>query len=219
MSHNNLSDIKKQHVENYLNALLDQIKNNTDVLVDQDITSLLKKPPLDSMDTLRVKLLDLAKKHQIVLNTEKLDELIESYRNVLLKSCDEIKNIRISKLQSFVSKDNLKDDNDMIKINKSEFNSINQKIKKVLKDALVNANDHYICKNINSVFPKDLDENLKKKIIDEYTKYLNGNYKKQLIENFEIKVLVKDTTLLNSIKEQNERYLFTLEHSRVFQDL
>ena len=126
MSHNNLSDIKKQHVENYLNALLDQIKNNTDVLVDQDITSLLKKPPLDSMDTLRVKLLDLAKKHQIVLNTEKLDELIESYRNVLLKSCDEIKNIRISKLQSFVSKDNLKDDNEMIKINKSEFNSINQ---------------------------------------------------------------------------------------------
>ena len=217
MSQNNLEDIKKQHVENYLNALLEQIKNNTDVLVDQDITSLLKKPPLDSMDTLKGKLLELAKKNKIILNHEKLDEFVESYRDCLLKSCDEMKKIRISKLQSFVSKDSLKD-NEVIKINKNDFASINQKMKKILKDSFISAYDNCISK-IDGVFPKEMDEELKKKILEDYTKYLNGNYKRQLLENFEIKSLVKDTTLMNSMKEQNERYLFTLDHSRVFQDL
>ena len=217
MSQNNLEDIKKQHVENYLNALLEQIKNNTDVLVDQDITSLLKKPPLDSMDTLKGKLLELAKKNKIILNHEKLDEFVESYRDCLLKSCDEMKKIRISKLQSFVSKDSLKD-NEVIKINKSDFTSINQKMKKILKDSFTSAYDKCISK-IDGVFPKEMDEEIKKKILEDYTKYLNGNYKRQLLENFEIKSLVKDTTLMNSMKEQNERYLFTLDHSRVFQDL
>lgn len=217
MNQNNLEDIKKQHVENYLNSLLEQIKNNTDVLVDQDITSLLKKPPLDSMDTLKGKLLELAKKNRIILNHEKLDEFVESYRDCLLKSCDEMKKIRISKLQSFVSKDSLKD-NEVIKINKSDFTSINQKMKKILKDYFTFAYDKCIPK-IDGVFPKEMDEELKKKILEDYTKYLNGNYKRQLLENFEIKSLVKDTTLMNSMKEQNERYLFTLDHSRVFQDL
>jgi hypothetical protein len=217
MSQNNLEDIKKQHVENYLNALLEQIKNNTDVLVDQDITSLLKKPPLDSMDTLKGKLLELAKKNKIILNHEKLDEFVESYRDCLLKSCDEMKKIRISKLQSFVSKDSLKD-NEVIKINKSDFTSINQKMKKILKDSFTSAYDKCISK-IDGIFPKEMDEELKKKILEDYTKYLNGNYKRQLLENFDIKSLVKDTTLMNSMKEQNERYLFTLDHSRVFQDL
>ena len=217
MSQNNLEDIKKQHVENYINALLEQIKNNTEVLVDQDITSLLKKPPLDSMDTLKGKLLELAKKNKIILNHEKLDEFVESYRDCLLKSCDEMKKIRISKLQSFVSKDSLKD-NEVIKINKSDFASINQKMKKILKDSFISAYDKCISK-IDGVFPKEMDEELKKKILEDYTKYLNGNYKRQLLENFDIKSLVKDTTLMNSMKEQNERYLFTLDHSRVFQDL
>ena len=41
---------------------------------------------------------------------------------------------------------------------------------------------------------------------------------KQLLENIDIKILVKDTTLINSSKEQAERYLFTINNSRLFDD-
>ena len=55
--------------------------------------------------------------------------------------------------------------------------------------------------------------------MDDISKYVKGNYQKQLMENFDIKILVKDTTLINGTKEQGERYLFTLNHSHLFQDL
>jgi hypothetical protein len=32
----------------------------------------------------------------------------------------------------------------------------------------------------------------------------------------DIKILVKDTTLINGVKEQSERYIFTLENSRLY---
>ena len=57
-----LEKFKLQHQNNYKKALLENIKNNTTVLFNDDISSLLKKPPLDSMDLLKKKFLDIAKK-------------------------------------------------------------------------------------------------------------------------------------------------------------
>ena len=57
-----LEEFKKQHFDNYKQAILEIIRNNTDVLVNEDIMSLLRKPPLDSMDSIKSKYLDLAKK-------------------------------------------------------------------------------------------------------------------------------------------------------------
>ena len=42
--------IKLQHIESYKKAIIETIKNNTNSLIDDDIMSLIKKPPLDSMD-------------------------------------------------------------------------------------------------------------------------------------------------------------------------
>ena len=64
-----------------------------------------------------------------------------------------------------------------------------------------------------------MDVDIKKKIVTEVTKFVNGSYQKQLLENVDFKVLVKDTILMNGTKEQNERYLFTLNNSRIFSDL
>ena len=50
MSEEELKKIKIQHIDNYKKAILENIKNNTNALVDEDIKSLLKTPPLDSMD-------------------------------------------------------------------------------------------------------------------------------------------------------------------------
>ena len=72
---NNVEDFKKTHLDNYRRTLVDTLVNNTNALFDEDIASLLKKPPLDSMDVIKSRFLDLAKKNKIILNT---DELIGS---------------------------------------------------------------------------------------------------------------------------------------------
>ena len=41
-----VEEFKKQHFANYKQAIIENIKKNTSTLVDEDIMSLLKKPPL-----------------------------------------------------------------------------------------------------------------------------------------------------------------------------
>ena len=77
MMEDTLKKFKEQHFNNYKLAILETIKNNTNVLIDEDMMSLIKKPPLDSMDVIKTKFLDLAKKNKIVLNTEKLDKMMD----------------------------------------------------------------------------------------------------------------------------------------------
>ena len=50
-----IEELKLNHFKNYRNALIENVRNNTNVLVDDDIMSLLKKPPLDSMDLIKSK--------------------------------------------------------------------------------------------------------------------------------------------------------------------
>lgn len=213
------NDLIKQHEDTYRQAILDNIKNNTDVLVDQDIVSLLKKPPLDSMDLIRTKFLDLAKKNKIVLNTEELGVLLDNYREFILGCCEEIKNIRVVALDSVVEKSKLSKSNDTIKINKTDFIKINKKIKKLLKDRLIDGSNTYIINKIDNIFKDDVDNEIKTKIVEDISKFISGRYQKQIMESVDIKILVKDTTLMNGTKEQGERYLFTLEHSRLLNEI
>lgn len=213
-----INEFRMQHIDSYRNAVIEIVKNNTFVLVDQDITSLLRKPPLDSMDVIKSKFLSLAKRNKTILNTEELSKILDNYRNFLLDCCGDIKNIRINELTNIVKNIKFEKSNDIIKINKKDFNNINKKIKKILKDRLESGVDSCILKNVDSVFSSDLDEEIKKKIILDVTKYIKSNYKNQVLENFDIKILVKDTTLMNSSKEQADRYLFTLNNSRLLND-
>ena len=213
-----LKQLKRQHIDNYKNAIIDIITNNTNVLVDEDIMSLLRKPPLDSMDLIKSKFLDLAKKNSTILNTEELSNLLDNYRDKLMKEMASIKVIRIKELTKSI--DDIKyEDNDVFKLNKKDFVKVDKDIKKILKDQLNNSFDKYILKNINKVFSNDIDSNIMNNIVSNITKFINGPYQRQLLENFDIKVLVKNTTLINNIKEHNERYLFTINNSRIFNDL
>ena len=58
----NIEQLKIQHFNTYKSAIIETIKNNTHVLTNDDLMSLLKKPPLDSMDSIKSKFLSLAKK-------------------------------------------------------------------------------------------------------------------------------------------------------------
>ena len=211
-----LEELKKQHLDNYKQAIIEIINNNTDVLVNEDIMSLLRKPPLDSMDLIKSNFLDLAKKNKIVLDTIKLDELLDGYRKDVIKCCVKIKKTRIDTLEKVIASIQLSKDTDIIKINKKEFNDINKNIKKIMKDQLQDSVEKIIAKGILSVFSSDVDDSVKKKICDEVIKFVKGSYQRQLFENVDFKTLVKDTTLANSVKEHGERHLFTLANSRLF---
>lgn len=218
MDDKELKKLKKQHIDNYRNSILDIISNNTSVLVDEDISSLIKKPPLDSMDFLKKKILSSAKKNKIVVKSEALDHLLEIYRKDLLKCCLKIKKIRQDSLSLIVKKIKLEKNTDVIKINKKDFAGINREIKKLIKEQFYYSREEIFLKKINSIFPKDIDSDLIDNVVSELKKYVQGIYQKQLLENIDIKIMVKDTTLINSVKEQAERYLFTLKNSRLLND-
>ena len=214
-----IEELKKNHIRNYKNALFENVKNNTNVLVDEDIMSLLKKPPLDSMDIIKSKFLDLAKKNKIILNTENLNNIMDKYREDLVKICCELKKLRIDSLDIKIEEFNFEKDNDVFKLVKKDFVSINKNIKKLVKEHVNKYLEKDILKKVESLFLDNVDLDVRNKIILEFTKFVNGSYQKQLLESIDFKVLVKDTILMNGIKEQNERYLFTLNNSRIFSDL
>ena len=218
MSEEDVKQFMKQHIDNYRSAIIDIIHNNTSVLVDEDITSLLKTPPLDSMDTLKTKLLSFAKSNKIVFNTESLNKILESYRKDIIKCCPKIKKTREEPLKEIVSKTVFNKKNTIIHINKKDFIIINRDIRRLVKAQLKDSYENKILNKIDSIFSKDIDIKVKDNIIEDLDKYIKKVYNKQLLENMDIKILVKDTTLMNNVKEQSERYLFTLKNSRLLNE-
>ena len=214
-----IEELKKNHIKNYKNALIENVKNNTNVLVDEDIMSLLKKPPLDSMDVIKSKFLDLAKKNKIILNTENLNNIMDKYRDDLVKICRDLKKIRVDSLNLKIEEFKFEKDSDVFKLAKKDFISINKAMKKLVKEHVNKYLEKDILKKSDCLFLDDVDLDIRKKIISEVTKFVNGSYQRQLLESIDFKVLVKDTILINGTKEQNERYLFTLNNSRIFSDL
>ena len=136
MMEDTLKKFKEQHLENYKSAILEIITNNTNVLVDEDIMSLIKKPPLDSMDVIKSKFLDVAKKNKVVLDTESLDKMMNKYRVGLTKSCEDVRKLRLDFLVSIVNNYKFDKENDVVKIRKKDLEIINKKIKKLLKEHL-----------------------------------------------------------------------------------
>lgn len=211
-----LENLKKQHLLNYKKAILEIIVNNTTGLMDDDIMSLFRVPPLDSMDLIKSKFLSLAKKEEVILNTEALNNIICLYRNSICKSLSKFKKIRIDELSIKIDSFTPTKEYDVFKLMKKDLIAVDKKIRTQLKD-LVNKNiDKMVINNLESIFNFDVDMDKKKLIIRDVSKYLTKNYIKQLFENVDVKVIVKNTTLINGIKEQGERYLFTKEHSRLF---
>ena len=208
-----VEELKKQHFDSYKATLLTIIENNTNILVNEDIKSLIKKPPLDSMDVLKNKFLDLSKKNKIVLNTLELSNLLDDYRKQLNKVIDLIKEERISILSKKVNSFKYKE-NEVLEFYKKDFIFLDKVLKKILKDNMISSYEK-VFKDITKIFDKDIDDSIKNKIIEDIDKFINKNYQKQIMDGFDIKVLVKDTILINSINEQNERYIFKLKNSRL----
>ena len=215
---NDMEQIKKQHLNTYKNATKKIVINNTKALVENDIISLIKKPPLDSMDIIKTKLISLAKKEKIILSTEKLDTLIKNYRDFLEDKLLSLRKIRedylIKKIDEFVPER----ETEIIKIQKKELDSINKTLKQDLKKILDLSQTEILFNNLDTIYEDGIDEEIKSRINKAFTKFMKSTYQKQLNESIAIKTMVKDRTLLSGILEQGERYLFTKSNSHLFDE-
>ncbi len=212
-----IEEIKKQHFESYKKAIIENIRRNTSTLYDEDIMSILKKPPLEAMDLIKSKFLDVAKREKQILNTEKLDGIIDDYRKAVTKSLNEMRKIRegvlIKKVENFEYKKTV----NVFKLSKKDFVEINKNNKSILKQTIKKALSEQILDNAGVIF-KEKNPVIETEIIEEVGKFLKGPYQRQVLENFEFKVIVKDTTLINGVKEQADHYLFTLSNSRLLKE-
>lgn len=215
---NDMEQITKQHLNTYKNATKEIVINNTKALVENDIISLIKKPPLDSMDIIKTKLISLAKKEKIILSTEKLDTLIKNYRDFLEDKLLSLRKIRedylIKKIDEFVPER----ETEIIKIQKKELDSINKTLKQDLKKILDLSQTEILFNNLDTIYEDGIDEEIKSRINKAFTKFMKSTYQKQLNESIAIKTMVKDRTLLSGILEQGERYLFTKSNSHLFDE-
>lgn len=213
MNQETIEDFRQKHFENYKNAVLETLKNNTISLFDDDILSLLKKPPLDSMDVIKCKFLELAKRHKTIIQADVLDKILENYRKKIITYIPSWKQMRIEELQKIITSFSPKKESDVIKFNKKDFIPLNRKLKKAMKLDISDAIDKKIVKNVNHIFTKDFERNDTSVIFNEMIKFVSSTYLKQLLESIDFKVIVKDTTLINGVREQGERFLFTKMNS------
>ncbi len=218
MTEETIEDFRKKHFENYKNAVLETLKNNTTALFMDDILSLLQKPPLDSMDIIKCKFLDLAKKYNTIIQSETLNRLLEEYRNDIISYISEWEAIRIKELKAIIEKFVPKKETDVIKFNKKDFTPLNRKLKKKMKADIMVILNKKIVNNVNSLFTDDLDEKIEKNLSTEMIKFIQTTYIKQLLENIDFKIIVKDTTLINGVREQGERFIFTKMNSHLLND-
>lgn len=206
---NEVEDFKKQHLDTYKNAAKEIINNNTKSLVEGDILSLVKKPPLDSMDVIRTKMISLAKKDKIILDSEKLESVLETYRKELSKSILTLIDIRNTPLIEKIDLFSPSRETEIIKISKKDLDTINKNIKKKVKEIIKDSNEKILFSKVESLYNND-------DISKEFKKFMDSNYIKQLSDSISIKILVKDQTLMSGVIEQGERYLFTKSNSHIF---
>ena len=206
-----IEKLKEEHFNTYKNAVIANIENNSTILVKEDLYSLINKPPLDSMDLLKNKLIALAKKNKIVIDNNNLDKILDDYRKKVIKEFDDFIKTRTTFYTNLVTNIKRENDSTTIKILKKDLSNYNKKMKKDIKKIIEDNTDSLIIKKAVNIFKID-----DQKINSDLNKFINKTYLKQLLENVDIKILVKDATLINSIKEQTERYQFTLNNSHLF---
>ncbi|MBQ1551091.1 MAG: hypothetical protein IIZ67_03220 [Bacilli bacterium] len=206
-----IEKLKDEHFNTYKNAVIANIENNSTILVKEDLYSLINKPPLDSMDLLKNKIIDLAKKNKIVIDNNDLDKILDNYRKKVIKEFDNFIKTRTTFYTDLVSSIKRENDSTTIKILKKDLNNYNKKMKKDIKSIIEDNTNSLILKKSINIFKVD-DSNIN----SDLNKFINKTYIKQFLENVDIKILVKDATLINAIKEQTERYQFTLSNSHLF---
>ena len=211
-----LEEFKRQHLQTYKKAVEEIIKNNTKALIDEDICSLIKQPPLDSMDSVKNKLISLAKKEKLILNTEKLNSLVKKFRNDLNGDLNQLKEVRQSRLIDKVQSFEPERETEIITIQNKDLTPINRELKKQFKGMLKENISSRLEPDVETIYSESADETSKQKVTTGFLKYMSGPYQKQFLSEIEMKTMIKDRTLISMVNEHGERYLFTKTNSHIF---
>ena len=204
-------DILKQHKEILMTAGLELATNNTNSLIEDDIINGVIEVPLEAMDTVKQRVLNIAKHNNLILNSDKFNEVLISYKEELKKEFRNIFKKRIKLIEDNYSKFDDDKPMDLVKNLKKELVKFNKEAKKEEKQIITSLVKEKIISNLDLIV-KDDNTTFKK----DATKFLQTTYVKQILETVDMKILVKDTILLNSLKEQIERFVFTMENSHLF---
>jgi len=204
-------DILKQHKQILMAAGLELATNNTNSLIEDDIINGVIEVPLEAMDTVKQRVLNIAKHNNLILNSDKFNEVLISYKEELKKEFRNIFKKRIKLIEDNYSKFDDDKPMDLVKNLKKELVKFNKEAKKEEKQVLTSLVKEKIISNLDLIV-KDDNTTFKK----DATKFLQTTYVKQILETVDMKILVKDTILLNSLKEQIERFVFTMENSHLF---
>lgn len=205
------ADILNQHKKILLTAGVELATNNTNSLIDDDIINGVIEVPLETMDILKQRIVNIAKNNSLILNSDKFNDTLTSYKGQLKEEFRKVFSKRIKLIEDNYS--NLDDNNPLalVKNLKKDLVKFNKDIKKEYKAVLVRLVNDNLVSNLDLIV-KDSSVNFKK----DATKFLQNIYIKQVLEIIDMKVVVKDTILLNSLKEQMERFIFTKENSHLF---
>ena len=204
-------DILKQHKQILMTAGLELATNNTNSLIEDDIINGVIEVPLEAMDTVKQRVLNIAKHNNLILNSDMFNEVLISYKEELKKKFRNIFKKRIKLIEDNYSKFDDDKPMDLVKNLKKELVKFNKEAKKEEKQVLTSLVKEKIISNLDLIV-KDDNTTFKK----DATKFLQTIYVKQILETVDMKILVKDTILLNSLKEQIERFVFTMENSHLF---
>lgn len=208
---NELENIEKNQLNNYILAVKDIITNNTSNLVFSDISSLAARPPLDSMDVIKNKLLEIGKKNNLLINSEKIDLILDTYRSKLIDDLSFINDYRNKEIFKDVDSFKPVRSVDIIKITKKRLNEIDKVIVGNVKKIIKGDVSKCLITNYSNMY---LDYIESSSLTKSLNYFFNKEYPKNLIDGIELKILVKDTTLINGVKEQGERYLFIKNNSK-----
>ena len=179
--------------------------------IEDDIINGVIEVPLEAMDTVKQRVLNIAKNNSLVLDSDKFNEVLISYKEELKKEFRNIFKKRIKLIEDNYSKFNDDKPMELVKNLKKELVKFNKEAKKEEKQVLTSLVKEKIISNLDLIV-KDDNTTFKK----DATKFLQTTYVKQILETVDMKILVKDTILLNSLKEQIERFVFTMENSHLF---
>ena len=204
-------DILKQHKQILMTAGLELATNNTNSLIEDDIINGVIEVPLEAMDTVKQRVLNIAKHNNLILNSDKFNEVLIGYKDELKKQFRNIFKKRIKLIEDNYSKFDDDKPMDLVKNLKKDLVKFNKEVKKEEKQVLTSLVKEKLVSNLDLIV-KDDNTTFKK----DATKFLQTTYVKQILETVDMKILVKDTILLNSLKEQIERFVFTMENSHLF---
>ena len=204
-------DILKQHKQILMTAGVELATNNTNSLIEDDIINGVIEVPLEAMDTVKQRVLNIAKHNNLILNSDKFNEVLIGYKDELKKQFRNIFKKRIKLIEDNYSKFDDDKPMDLVKNLKKELVKFNKEVKKEEKQVLTSLVKEKLVSNLDLIV-KDDNTTFKK----DATKFLQTTYVKQILETVDMKILVKDTILLNSLKEQIERFIFTMENSHLF---